>query len=133
MKGKICGKMCALGLSSFITQFALVIVIAVVNNTLKTTGGVSIYGEDIPVSAMGVVQKVSRILTSIVLGIATGILPAVSYNYGNKQYDRVKKFYKYAMIAGTVINKIEYTLQYLKNNQRYSEQTALYEREIPVG
>ena len=103
LKGKICGKMCALGLSSFITQFALVIVIAVVNNTLKTTGGASIYGEDIPVSAMGVVQKVSQILTSIVLGLATGILPAVSYNYGNKQYDRVKKFYQYAMIAGIAI------------------------------
>lgn len=103
LKAKISGKISTLGLSSFITQFALVIVIAVVNNTLKTTGGVSVYGEDIPVSAMGVVQKVSQILTSIILGIATGILPAVSYNYGNKQYDRVKKFYKYAMTAGTII------------------------------
>lgn len=100
---KVSGKMCTLGLSSFITQFALVIVIAVVNNTLKTTGGASIYGEDIPVSAMGVVQKVSQILTSIVLGLATGIMPAVSYNYGNRRFDRVKKFYKYAMIASTVI------------------------------
>ena len=34
LSGRVCGKMCVLGLSSFITQFALVIVIAVVNNTL---------------------------------------------------------------------------------------------------
>lgn len=33
--------------------------------------------------------------------------------------------------AQTELNKIEYTLQYLKINQRYSEQIGLYEREIP--
>lgn len=33
--------------------------------------------------------------------------------------------------AQTELNKIEYTLQYLKNNQQYSEQAGLYEREIP--
>ena len=38
LNAKICGRMCVLGLSSFITQFALVIVIAAVNNTLKVTG-----------------------------------------------------------------------------------------------
>ena len=103
LKGKISGKMCILGLSSFITQFALVIVIAVVNNTLKVTGEKSIYGADIPVSAMGVVMKVSQVLTSIVLGIATGILPVVSYNYGSKQYDRVKRLFKNAIVIGTIV------------------------------
>lgn len=41
---KLNGRMCVLRLSSFITQFALVIVIATVNNTLKITGAVSKYG-----------------------------------------------------------------------------------------
>ncbi len=103
LSGKICGKTCLLGLSSFITQFALVIVIATVNNTLKKCGATSIYGEDIPVSAMGVVMKVSQILVSVVLGLATGILPIVSYNYGSKQYDRVKKLYKYALLIGSSV------------------------------
>lgn len=103
LKRKISGKMCILGLSSFITQFALVIVIATVNNTLKVTGEKSIYGADIPVSAMGVVMKVSQVLTSIVLGIATGILPVVSYNYGSGQYDRVKKLFKNAIVVGTIV------------------------------
>lgn len=34
LKARTCGRMCVLGLSSFITQFALVIVIATANNTL---------------------------------------------------------------------------------------------------
>lgn len=100
---KISGKMCILGLSSFITQFALVIVIAVVNNTLKVQGEKSVYGADIPVSAMGVVMKVSQVLTSIVLGLATGILPVISYNYGSGQHDRVKKLFKNALLFGTAV------------------------------
>lgn len=103
LNGGIIGKMCTLGLSSFITQFALVIVIAVVNNTLKTTGEASIYGSDIPVSSMGIVQKVSQILTSVVLGLATGILPIISYNYGSGQHDRVKKLYKNAVFTATIV------------------------------
>lgn len=100
---KICSKMCVLGLASFITQFALVIVIAVVNNTLKVTGEASKFGPDIPVSAMGIVMKVSQIMTSIVLGLASGILPVISYNYGSGKLDRVKKLYKYAVVIGSVV------------------------------
>lgn len=110
LNGKLCGKMCTLGLSSFITQFALVIVIATVNNTLKKCGAMSNYGEDIPISAMGVVMKVSQILVSIVLGLATGILPIVSYNYGSKQFDRVKKLYKNALIIGTVVMTVAFII-----------------------
>lgn len=103
LKFKISGKMCILGLSSFITQFALVVVIAVVNNTLKVCGEKSIYGADIPVSAMGVVMKVSQVLTSVVLGLATGILPVISYNYGSGQYDRVKKLFQNALFVGSAV------------------------------
>lgn len=110
LSGRISGKMCVLGLSSFITQFALVVVIAVVNNTLKATGEVSKFGADIPVSAMGVVQKVSQILVSIVLGLATGILPVISFNYGSGQYDRVKKLFKRAILIGTIIMTVAWAI-----------------------
>lgn len=110
LKGKVCGKMSTLGLSSFITQFALVIVIATVNNTLKNCGADSKYGADIPVSAMGVVMKVSQVLTSIVLGIATGILPVISYNYGSNQHDRVKQLYKKALTISTIIMAVSWLI-----------------------
>lgn len=129
LRKAICGKMCLLGLSSFITQFALVIVIAVVNNTLKATGMASKYGSDIPVSAIGIVQKVSQILTSIVLGLATGILPIVSYNYGSGQTQRVKKLYQYALLVGTVIMALAWVILELFPEQIVSifgKQDALY-------
>lgn len=129
LRKAIFGKMCLLGLSSFITQFALVIVIAVVNNTLKATGMASKYGSDIPVSAIGIVQKVSQILTSIVLGLATGILPIVSYNYGSGQTQRVKKLYQYALLVGTVIMTLAWVILELFPEQIVSifgKQDALY-------
>ena len=103
LQGKVIGKICAFGLSSFITQFAAVIVLGVVNNTLKNCGANSIYGPDIPVSAMGIVMKISQVLTSAVLGLATGILPIISYNYGSKQYDRVKQTFKNAIVLSTAV------------------------------
>lgn len=101
LQGKTIGRICALGLSSFITQFATVIVLGIVNNVLKSCGANSVYGADIPVSAMGIVMKVSQVLTSAVLGLATGILPIISFNYGSGQYDRVKKLLKNALVITT--------------------------------
>lgn len=129
LQAKTCRKICILGLSSFITQFALVIVIAVVNNTLKVTGEASVYGADIPVSSMGIVMKVSQIMTSIVLGLASGILPVISYNYGSGKLDRVKKLYKYAVSISTIIMVIAWFILELFPDQIvriFGEQNELY-------
>lgn len=129
LSGRVIGKMCALGLSSFITQFALVIVIAVVNNTLKITGEASKYGADIPIAVMGIVMKVSQILVSIVLGLATGILPVISYNYGSGQHDRVKKLYKNALLVGTIVMTVAWIILELFPEQIVSifgKQNELY-------
>ena len=128
-QGRIIGRMCVLGLSSFITQFATVIVLAVVNNTLKSTGANSVYGSDIPVAAMGIVMKVSQLLTSAVMGLATGILPIISYNYGSAQFDRVKKLFKYAISICTVAMLIFWAIIELFPTQIISifgEQNELY-------
>lgn len=128
-RARMCGRMCVLGLSSFITQFALVIVIAAVNNTLKVTGEVSRFGPDIPVSAMGVVMKVSQIMTSIVLGLASGILPVISYNYGSGKLDRVKKLYQSAVGIGSIVMIAAWLILEIFPNQIvriFGEQNELY-------
>ena len=73
------------------------------NNTLGARGAISKFGADIPIAAIGIVMKVSQIMVSVVLGLATGILPIISYNYGSKQFDRVKELYRKALIIGTAI------------------------------
>ena len=55
-------KLCQLGVSSFITQMAIVIIISVANNMIVLTGPASRYGADIPLSVIGIVMKVFGIV-----------------------------------------------------------------------
>lgn len=100
---KIVTKILSLGMSSFFTQIAMTIVIAVQNNLLVKYGAVSKYGSDIPLAALGITMKASQLITSIAIGIASGVQPILGYNYGNGQFDRVKKTFGLSLISCTLI------------------------------
>lgn len=93
----------SLGVSSFITQAAIVVVMAVNNNLLVTYGAQSVYGAEIPITAMGIVMKVNQIMISIIVGIAAGAQPIIGFNYGANHTGRVKKTLKWAIISATVV------------------------------
>lgn len=92
------------GLSSFITQFAITIVMALTNNLLAKYGAQSVYGAEIPLTATGIVMKVNQIMIAILLGIATGTQPIIGYNYGAKSYHRVKKVLEISLIASEIVS-----------------------------
>ena len=75
LKVSVVKKMLTLGISSFITQIASVLVIAVMNNLLVKYGELSKYGADIPLAVLGIVMKISQLVTGVALGIAAGIQP----------------------------------------------------------
>ena len=108
MKGSTIGRICAIGVSSFITQAEIVILTIVMNNVLVKSGAQSAYGEDIPMTAMGIAMKVNSVLTNIIAGIAIGGQPIISFNYGAKQYDRVKKTYKTCVIAAVLVSTVAF-------------------------
>ncbi|MDL2237626.1 MATE family efflux transporter [Christensenellaceae bacterium OttesenSCG-928-K19] len=93
----------ALGLSSFVTQISVSIVNIVLNNSLRHYGALSVYGSDIPLSAMGIVTKVGGIMVSILVGISIGAQPILGYNYGAKHFSRVKKTYQLAATSATIV------------------------------
>ncbi len=99
-----------LGVSSFISQMVLVVVMAVQNNVLKVYGSQSRFGADIPISALGVTMKVFSILMVIVIGLASGAQPIWGYNYGARQYKRVQKTFNIVIIISTVIMCIAFAL-----------------------
>lgn len=92
------------GLSSFITQFAITIVMALTNNLPAKYGAQSVYGAEIPLTATGIVMKVNQIMIAILLGIATGTQPIIGYNYGAKSYHRVKKALEISLIASEIVS-----------------------------
>lgn len=107
---KACGNIVVFGLSSFITQFAITIVMALTNNLLAQYGAQSVYGADIPLTATGIVMKVNQIMISILLGIATGAQPIIGFNYGAKNFHRVKKALEISLIASEIISVLAFLL-----------------------
>jgi putative MATE family efflux protein len=103
-----------LGVSSFITQLAVVVAMATRNNVLTTYGAESKYGSDIPVTTLGITMKVFSILMSIVMGLSAGAQPIFGYNYGSKQYDRVKKTFKYTVSIATGVMIVAFLIAQLK-------------------
>lgn len=108
LKRRVCQNILTLGISSFITQIAITIVMALTNNLLAAYGAASVYGPEIPLTAMGIVMKVNQILISILVGIATGAQPIIGYNYGAKNFERVKKAFDIALVASEIVSVIAF-------------------------
>ncbi len=96
-------RMLPLGLSSFITQSSIVLVMATVNNTLTKYGALSQYGEDIPLAVLGIVMKINSIVIAFAVGLCIGIQPIIGYNYGAGKNRRVKKIFKRMLLIEAII------------------------------
>ena len=110
LKSEFCKKVSLLGISSFITQISIVLVIAVENNVLGKYGAESKYGSEIAITVLGIVMKISQILNSIIIGLAAGAQPIIGYNYGAQKYDRVKKALGIVLKIGVAVSTIAFIL-----------------------
>ena len=108
--GKVLAQICSLGMSSGINQIAMMIVQIVMNNLLKHYGAQSVYGESIPIACAGIVMKVNQLYFSIIIGLSQGSQPIESFNYGAKQYKRVKDAFLLAASVGAVVSIISFLL-----------------------
>lgn len=100
----------SMGISSSVNQIAITIVQVVLNNSLTYYGTMSVYGEDIPLAACGIVMKTNAILLSIIVGISQGVQPIIGFNYGARKYDRVKQAYLLAIRWNFVISAVGFLL-----------------------
>jgi putative MATE family efflux protein len=95
-----------LGISSFITQMTIVIISLVCNIMLAKYGAMSPYGIDIPIAIIGIESKVFTVVINLVVGIALGCQPIISYNMGAKKYNRVRQVYKLILFSTILIGLI---------------------------
>ena len=95
-----------LGISSFFTQFGSTIVVICMNNLIVTYGAESIYGPDIPLAAQGIVMKVNSIIISVMVGLGIGSQPIVGYNYGARNFRRVKETYLKTIVIGLAVGVV---------------------------
>lgn len=93
---KIVKGIVALGMSGFIMSATNCLVQIVCNVTLK------IYGGDLYIGIMTVLNSIREIFFLPVTGITSGAQPVISYNYGAKCYKRVRESIAFMSIIGVV-------------------------------
>lgn len=86
----------AIGFAPFAMQLAHSLQNTILNNALMA------YGGNMALSAMGIIGSVATLMFMPILGISQGAQPIIGFNYGARQYDRVKETLKQAVMVGTV-------------------------------
>ena len=99
-----------MGISSCVNQIAITFVQIVLNHSLTHYGALSAYGTDIPLAACGIVMKTNAILLAIIVGISQGVQPIIGFNYGAKQYGRVREAYLLAIRWNFIVSAIGFCL-----------------------
>lgn len=107
---KITKMIVTVGISSFIFQISTMVIQIVSNNMLKKYGAESVYGSDIPIAIAGIVSKISLIFLSVVIGIIQGAQPIFGFNYGAKNFKRVRDTLKLAILSSFIFSLFAFAL-----------------------
>lgn len=86
----------SIGAGSFVMQASSSLMMIFVYNALAT------YGGDVAVAVFGVIIKVNSFIFLPLLGMAFGLQPIVGYNYGARQFGRIAKAVKLALMSTTI-------------------------------
>lgn len=88
----------SIGMAPFAIQIAASVSGVIANNALRT------YGGDVAIGAMTVVNSIAVFIVMPIFGINQGAQPIIGFNYGARQYDRVKKTFRLAILGATCIS-----------------------------
>ena len=89
IRGDILGSVFSLGVSPFIMSATESFISIVLNHGLQA------YGGDMHVGSLTIMQSIMQLFSAPLSGYTQGMAPIVSYNYGAKNFDRVKRLYRW--------------------------------------
>ena len=98
----------SLGFAGFIMQGTNCLVQVACNATLKT------YGGDLYVGIMTVINSVRDILSLPISGLTSGAQPVLGYNYGAKEYDRVRQGIRFTAMLGVSYTVVAWLFVHLE-------------------
>ena len=97
---KIAKDSLAIGLGPFLMNLASCIVVLFINQQLVKWGG------DLAIGAYGIVNRLTFLFVMIVFGFNQGMQPIAGYNYGARQYGRVREVYVKTALWATLITTL---------------------------
>ena len=108
---------CTLGMAGFFNMIAMTVMQIVFNNTLRYYGDLSRYGSTVTLGAVGALSKINYIYSSCCYGFGQGCQPIYGFNYGAKNYTRVRDTLRTAMVCIMTISVVFFTLFQLLPHQ----------------
>ena len=88
-------KICLLGLSPFTFRVNESLVVVLLNRLIISHGGAM---ANLHIASLTIVNSISQIFLMPLIGIVNGAQPILSYNFGTKNYPRIRETIKYARI-----------------------------------
>ena len=88
----------SIGFAAFGLQLGISIQQSIMNKTLLA------YGGDMALSALGIIISTALLLSMPVIGLGQGAQPIIGFNYGARQFDRVRETLKKAIIIGSIMS-----------------------------
>jgi putative MATE family efflux protein len=93
---KIAQRSLSIGMAPFLMNVASCFVVILINRQLQT------YGGDMAIGAYGIINRIVFLFVMLIMGFTQGMQPIAGYNYGAKQYDRVKQVLKMTIVCATI-------------------------------
>lgn len=106
LRKAVVNRIFALGFPSLCTQAASAATQIVMNNLMRQYGAMTIYGSEIALSCYGILMKLYQISHAMFVGLASGTQPINGFNFGAKQYARVKQTIQIAAKASMLISVV---------------------------
>ncbi len=101
---KIAKDSLAIGMGPFLMNLASCVVVLFINQQLVKWGG------DLAIGAYGIVNRVTFLFVMVVFGFNQGMQPIAGYNYGARQYGRVREVYVKTALWATLITTVGFVV-----------------------
>ena len=104
---KLVGAIASLGIAPFVMESTESLVAVVLNNGLRT------YGNELYIGSLTIMQSLMSMVSTTTQGVTKGTMPIMSYNFGAKNYIRVRQTFKRLLIvclAATMITSPLFSL-----------------------
>lgn len=110
---EVCARILAFGAASFAIQVAAVVVSLVLNALLAEYGAQHVMGADGALAAVGVVIKLAMFTVFPCMGVAMAAQPLFGFNYGARNYDRVRTTFNVAVLWATALMVVFWAVVHL--------------------
>ena len=94
----------SIGFAPFLMNVAACLIVIFLNKQMMK------YGGDLAIGAYGIVNRISCLFLMIVFGLNQGMQPIAGYNYGARQYTRVKEVFRKTVRYAIVVMSIGFIL-----------------------